>query len=229
MDRAPRNYLKTTTILAIANVSILFSGLYFDWPANTWMLLLMLQVIIGLWIGKILNWLYTVGCITNSLALYAYWALFAMALLSGGGFLTIIQLLVAVTLVMKCTYSKQTSESNQTAEGIASAYFDEEIEKRERIKKKERGVWPVYILSLVLIVSFFMVIFAGVVDTSEFGGLGLFFMLLFLTPVVLIIPSIIKTAVADRVESVYSGIRLLIYMGITASWTIFFMRLFLGE
>ena len=128
---------------------------------------------------------------------------------------------------MKCTYSKQKSESIQARSSIASSYFDDEIEKRDRIKKKEKSIWPVYALSGLLIVSFAMIIIVAATDTSEFGGLGLLFILLFFTPMIFIISSMLKTAVADRILSIYSGLQLIIYVSMTASWVILFARILL--
>lgn len=78
---------------------------------------------------------------------------------------------------------------------------------------------------LVLLASVAAIFIIAVFDTSEFGGMAMFFGHIFITPFFIIIPALLRIPAANNIKPGVIGIQMGTYLFIAFSWVVLLMRL----
>lgn len=174
-----------------------------------------------IWVALILRWIGQVTEIELRNTLILYWVSFVLSVLSIGVFLFALWLIAA--LVIK--KARQRCQIDISSEGWE--------ENQERPHKKDfpgnngtipGSVWPLFVSLLFVIASMAQAILMIGCDLSEFGALGIFFVILFSTPFLLLIPGLLRIPAAADVKKSIILAQYMTYFMVIMSWLIFFFR-----
>jgi hypothetical protein len=218
------NYLKTVSILVFIDILACTILFLLPGPEAAYLLAgLLLHGGIGIWIGTIINWTFKVGELKNRGPVIGYWVCFGLSIISIGGPFILVQWLIAVIVVMKTSYTDHLPD-DANADDFFSKIKDDPPAP-DGIRKKPKGIWPLYVSLTVLLASAAAILIIAVFDTSEFGGMAMFFVHIFITPFFIIIPALLRIPAANNIKPVVIGIQMGIYLFIAFSWVVLFMRL----
>jgi hypothetical protein len=213
------NYLKTVSILLFIDIAACFVP--FLLPGSKpvyWLVTLILHGGISIWIGSIINWTYKIGELKTRGSVIGYWVCFGLSIISMGGPFILAQWIIAIIVVMKTSYTDRNAEKDVFSE------ISEVPPKPDGIRKKPKGIWPLYVSLLVLLASVAAILIIAMFDTREFGGLALLFGHMFITPFFIIIPALLRIPAASNIKPGVIGIQMSIYLFVAFSWVVLFMR-----
>lgn len=213
------NYLKTVFFLIFIDVIACFVPYLLPGPKPVyWLAVLIIHGGTGIWIGSIINWTFKIGALQKRLPVIGYWICFALSMISMGGPFILVQWIIAVIVVMQTSYADKTAEDNFFSR------ISENTQEPDRINKSPKGVWPFYISVLMLLASLAAILIIAMFDTSEFGGMAMFFGHMLITPFFIFIPALMRIPAAKKIKPAVVGIQMGIYVFIAFSWMVLLMR-----
>ena len=223
MPESKTNYLKTVFILIFLDIIAGIVPYFLPGPEPAYRLASMfIHVGIGIWIGIIINWTFKVGELKNRGPVVGYWVCFGLSIIAMGGPFILVQWIIAVIVVMKTSYTDHVPDN-----AISDDFFSQ-INKvspnPDGIRKKPKGIWPLYVSLLVLLASVAAIFIIAVFDTSEFGGMAMLFGHIFIAPFFIIIPALLRIPAANNIKPGVIGIQMGTYLFIAFSWVVLLMR-----
>lgn len=221
----PRNYLKSGFILVALDAAIYYGTLrylYLSGSGSIFLNRFVFHVVLGVWIGFILNWLHKSGKLKNRKPVILYWAAFGGSFLTGGH-LNIVAWMTAVFTIMTASDPEFGPDRQEGPESGDDTI--EKTAKTSRLAQTKTSVWPVYAALIVLAGLITYIFYSTTVDPREWGGLSLFVLQIFITPIFLIIPGLLKIPAAATAKTIISNIQVVIYIFLAISWLVSFVKL----
>lgn len=218
----PRNYLPTVLILVGLDIAIHLVSAFMASPYVFLVSRFILHGVIGVWIGAIINWLHRGGEIPDRKPVILYWGALGLSFFTGVLF-SLIAWLTAAVIIMKTSYADMRPDhpapeaNDPEAAAVAGASGS--------LLKTPKGIWPAYAAVLVLIAQLGFIIFMTIADTSEFRGLGLLFLHIFVTPFFIIVPGFLRIPAAAKIKTFVIGVQMVSAVLIVISWLVFFLLL----
>ena len=173
------------------------------------------------WIGLLLRWigLVTGADVRNGLVLF--WGSFVLSLFSMGVFVLALWIIAAL-VIKKARRICQVGVVSDGREETREQYYKKDLPGDNRTIPG--SVWPLFVSLLFVIASITQAIIALGSDLREFGALGIFFVFIFSTPVLLLIPALLRIPAATGVKKSVILAQYMTYFMVIASWLIFFLR-----
>lgn len=212
----PRRYLRTVVVLLVLDLLV---ASWFGLSQNGSLkanFAMVVHLLLSVWIGLVLNYTTRSEWKTWRIAIWTYWCLVALTLISMTMLLVPVQWTVTLVIFFKTSFVDAPAGLSETCP------FQQPGEAATQAQVKiKKGRWPLWV-SLGLLVAVILVNFLmAFADKSEFGGLALTMVhILFISAFFLVAPVLLRIP-SDR-NSRHAVIRLqyFIYALLALSWVL---------
>jgi len=212
----PRRYLSTIVVLLVLDLLV---ASWFGFSQNgAWQtdFAMVAHLLLSIWIGLVLNYMTRSEWKTWRIAIWAYWCLVALTVISMTMLLVPVQWTLTLVIFFKTSFVDAHGGLSETRP------FQQPDEAATQAQVKIlKGRWPLWV-SLGLLVAVILVNFLmAFADKSEFGGLGLTMAhILFISPLFLVAPALLRIPSDRKSKHAVIGLQYLIYALLALSWVL---------
>jgi len=212
----PRRYLSTIVVLLVLDLLV---ASWFGFSENgSWQtdFAMVAHLLLSIWIGLVLNHMTRSEWKTWRIAIWTYWCLVALTVISMTMLLVPVQWTLTLVIFFKTSFVDAQGGLSETRP------FQQADQAATQAQVKIlKGRWPLRV-SLGLLVAVILVNFLmAFADKSEFGGLGLTMAhILFISPLFLVAPALLRIPADRKSKHAVIGLQYSIYALLALSWVL---------
>lgn len=219
-----KNFVKTIIFMIVIELLLGMAALTLS---MRWLVVaaMIVHIALSIWAGTILRWLTRRGSIERW-AEYAYWLLFFIGLPPLQWFVALHQATKARYLPLDGSKAAPTAQQHPAPEAPRHKQTTLPLETPQGpLPAAPKARWPAGAALIMVLLAGLLNLLVAMMSTAEFRGLAMLYLhALVLTPLLLIIPGLLRLPAAASVKPLVVVCQTLVYLLLATSWLIFLGR-----